>query len=110
MDELEFAQAVEMGDHGIELVDHVLLLIGGKRTALDTYCVAPSPTNRLVGAGIGGRLAARRASKEYIPRSLRSWDRKGIEDDNSCPMCTSTNRLRIPVEKVCDERMPTRYA
>ena len=41
MDELRLAQAVEMGDHGIELVDHVLLLVGGKRTALDTYCFRP---------------------------------------------------------------------
>ena len=41
MNELGLAQAVEMGDHGVELVDHVLLLIGRKRTALDAYCFRP---------------------------------------------------------------------
>lgn len=50
MDELRFAQAIEVRGYGIELVDHVLLHVGGQRPAVDANGLCPRGET-VVGTG-----------------------------------------------------------
>ena len=71
MDELSFVEAVEMRDHGVELVDHFLLLVRRQREPGDRRCARQPP---MLGRRYDGtyRSLARRSRPNFRIRAMVS--------------------------------------
>ena len=65
MDNLRLAESVKMGNHGIQLVNHIFLLIDRKGSTLNTDCIRPGRKNARQDMQDVPRVARRAATLHY---------------------------------------------